>query len=300
MIYDVIIIGAGPAGLTAALYALRDDARVLLLEKESIGGNIASSPKIENYPGFSSISGPDFVDRLFAQATDLGAELAIEEATAIKPGKIIEVKTTDGVYSAKSVIIATGTKYKRLGFENEERYIGRGVSYCTVCDGAFYKNAPVAVIGGGNTALIDALDMTKLCPRVYLFNKGDSLSGEAKRIKEVLTHPKIETHNHAEISELIGDGKDLTAIKVRENDKINVYSVKGIFVAIGHYPDASFVRDLLSLTEKGEIIASADGETNVPGVFVAGDCREKNVRQLATAVGDGAIAALSALRYLKG
>ena len=295
--YDLIIIGAGPAGLTAGIYALRANLKVLILEKEQIGGMIASTPKIENYPGFTSISGAEFANNLYEQVDKLGADLEIEEVISIKPGKIKEVVTEDNTYKAKAVIIAAGSKFRMLGVDRETDLIGNGISFCTSCDGAFFKGQDVAVVGGANTAVTNAIYMSKIANKVYLICRKDKLRSEEKLIDEIKTIDNVEIIYNSEVKELLGDN-ELEGIIINQDGKERKIDITGMFVSIGMDSGLEMDLDFLNLNAN-KYIVSDDCMTKEEGIFVAGDCREKTVRQLTTAVSDGTIAAMHVINYLR-
>ncbi len=297
--YDIIIIGAGPAGLTAAIYARRAGKSCLIMERSAFGGQIALSPKLENYPGFVEISGAEFSDRLVEQALGLGAEVELDEVTAVNDhGAHKTVTTTSGEFEAKAVIIAAGAKHRHLGLEREEELTGMGVGYCAVCDGAFYKGQTVAVYGGGNTALQDAVMLSEICAKVYLIHRRDTLRGEKHLEEKLRAKDNVEFVLNSQISELLG-GEELEGLLLRHNDGTErEISVNGLFIAIGYAPDNVPYAGVAALDEGGYISAGEDCRTASPGVFVAGDCRSKTIRQVTTAVGDGAVAALAACEYL--
>ena len=296
-IYDIIIIGGGPAGLTASIYALRANKKVLVLEKSTFGGQITSSPKVENIPGFVCVSGNEFAQKLMDQAISLGAEIECSEVINVISSDIKTVVTDDGDFYARSVIIATGTKHRMLGLENEEDFVGNGISFCAVCDGAFYEGKTVAVIGGGNSALQEAVLLSETSEKVYIIQNLDFLTGENK-LQEILSKKgNVEIIYNTTVSELIGDD-EISAIRLKSPEKESVLNVDGVFVAIGLIPQNEIFKDLITLDNYGYVLSGEECTTNVDGVFVAGDCRTKNVRQVATAASDGAIAALNACRYL--
>lgn len=298
--YDVIIIGGGPAGLTAALYALRAGKSVLVIEKNAFGGQITWSPKVENFPTIESISGTELADRLTSQVMNQGADMELDEVTSveIKDG-IKVVKTEFGeTFEGKALIIATGAKPRMLGVQREEELVGAGVCYCAVCDGAFYKGHPVAVNGGGNSALQDAMLLSESCSKVYLIHRRDSFRGEAKLVDALREKSNVEFVLGSEITALKGEG-ELTGITVTDNSGASRdIAVDGLFVAIGHAPDNGIFAELMELDEGGYAASGEDCVTKTQGVFVAGDCRKKSVRQLTTAAADGSAAALNACRYL--
>lgn len=297
--YDIVIIGAGPAGLTAAIYALREEKKVVILEKETIGGKITSSSKIENYPGFKSISGMDLANNLYEQVIDLGGEINIEEVLSIENGKVKKVITDENTYETKSIIIASGSKYKTLNLDNEEDLIGNGISFCTVCDGSFYKNKDVCVVGGANSALNSALYLSKICNKVYLIVRGPKLKGDKKVIDDVLSANNIEVLYNTTVNEYVLDSDELVAIEVNNNESKKRLNVEGVFLAIGQSPEIEYLNNLVKVDENNYIVASENCMTNIDGIFVAGDVRKKDVRQLTTAVSDGTNAAINAINYLK-
>lgn len=295
MNYDIVIIGAGTAGLTAALYAARAGKKVLILENESIGGQIATSPKVENYPGFSEISGMEFSDRLYEQASALGVELELDKAEKITDnGDNKTVKTEYGEFTCKAVIIATGVKHRHLGIEAEEKYMGRGVSYCAVCDGAFYKGKDVAVVGGGNSAVQSAIMLSNICNKVYLIHRRDEFRCEKKLSDEVRAIENIELVLSSTVQDLKGEDKLTTVIIENKSGETEEISAEGLFVLVGQIPENGAFADIITLDESGYIVAGEDCKTNVDGVFAAGDCRTKAIRQLTTAAADGSVAALAA------
>lgn len=301
MIYDTIIIGAGPAGLTAAIYLKRANKTVLVLEKETFGGQITHSPKIENYPGFISVSGVEFADKLVEQAMAQGADIDLDEAKGIiKNGDIFTVKGDRCDYQAKSVIIATGSKHRTLGLENEEKFTGEGISYCAVCDGAFYKDMDIAVIGGGNSALQEAILLAKTSKSVTVIQNLPFLTGESKLIEQIESTENISVIFSSVVTKILGTDKfEGITIKNEETAEETGLSFDGIFVAIGQQPENESFRSAVALDERGYITAD---ETCIPegesGIFVAGDCRSKQVRQIATAISDGAAASVAVCRYL--
>lgn len=293
--YDIIIVGCGPAGLTAAIYALRANKKILILEKDNIGGQITSSLKVENFPGFKQISGNDLMNNLYEQAIDLGCEINIEEVIKIKDGKIKTVITDENEYETKSLIIATGCKNRLLGIDREEEFIGNGISFCVACDGAFYKDRIVAVIGGGNSAVINALSLSEICKKVYLIQNLDFLTAEDMLKERIKEKNNIEIMYNSKVVKLIGDD-ELKSIEVSgKEDKI--IAIDGMFISIGQIPQNDIFKGIIDLNEQN-YIKSIECLTNKEGIFVAGDCREKKIRQLTTAAGDGTIAALEAINYL--
>ena len=295
---DIIIIGAGTAGLSAAIYALRAGKSVLLMEQLTYGGQIINTPEVENYPGIKSISGFDFAQGLYEQAEALGAELKYEQVTGIEDGEIKKVKTSGGEYECKAIILATGAKNRPLGLDKETEFIGSGISYCATCDGAFFKGRVVAVNGGGNTALEDALFLSNYCKKVYLIHRRDEFRGEAKQVDKLKEKENIEFVLNATITELLGED-ELKGVRV--HDKLSGedkdIEMDGLFIAIGQMPENAAFAPLIELDKGGYIVAGEDCRTNVDGIFAAGDCRTKTVRQLTTAAADGAVAALAACAY---
>ena len=297
--YDIIIIGGGPAGLTAATYARRAGRSVLVIEKHAFGGQITWSPKVENFPSVLSISGTELGDRLLEQAMEHGAEVELDEVTGVSlDGDIKRVHTESGAeFECRALIIATGARPRMLGIEREDELVGSGVCYCAVCDGAFYKEHPVAVNGGGNSALQDALLLSEKCSRVYLIHRRSSFRGEAKLVEALRERENVEFVLNASIVGLTGGG-ELEGVVVEQDGARREIPVDGLFVAIGHAPDNGVFAPLMDLTESGYADSGEDCTTRTPGVFVAGDCRRKSVRQLTTAMADGSAAALAACGYL--
>lgn len=298
--YDIIVVGAGPAGMTAALYALRADKSVLVIEKETFGGQITFSPKVENYPGFMQVSGNELAEHMLDQITEHGASIELCEVTGIRNGKESKTVITDiGEFEAKAVIIATGAKHRHLGVEGEDELIGEGISFCAVCDGAFFEGRRVGVVGGGNSALVEAMMLSELCSEVIIIQNLSMLTGEGKTVRALEQKPNVRM-----IFDTVVEGfeKDtsLTGVKLH-NTKTGEHtslSLDGLFVAIGHAPENSAFADVTALDKYGYIVADESCLTDTDGIFVAGDCRTKTVRQVATATADGAVAALAACRYI--
>jgi thioredoxin reductase (NADPH) len=301
--YDLIVIGAGAAGMTSALYALRNSKTVLVLESESLGGQIANSPRLENYPSIKEISGEQFADNLFEQITAHGAELEIEKVVGIeKLGEgNFKVKTEYNEYSAKSVVIASGVKHKHLRTKSDrEDLVGKGVYYCAICDGAFYKGQEVAVIGDANTALQYSLLLSSYCKKVYIYTLFDKFFGDKAHVKALLSKENIEWRPNTSVIDFIGD-KELTAIEYKDADgNIKQHELPAVFVAIGQVPDNKAFTNVVDIDNMGYIIADETCKTKTEGVYVAGDCRTKGVRQVATAISDGAVAATNACLYIEG
>ncbi len=299
MVYDIIVIGAGPAGLTSAIYGRRANKKVLVLEAKSYGGQIINTLDIENYPAEEHISGFDFATKLYNQAKNLGAEIVFEKAVEVNDlGKEKEIKTTKNNYKTKTVIIATGSENRKLGLPNENELIGKGISYCATCDGAFYKKKIVAVVGGGNTALEDALYLSNIANKVYLIHRRDKFRAEEKVVELIKEKDNIELLYNSNITKLISNEK-LEKIEITSNDgNIKTINIDGLFVAVGRIPENQNFAKLVELDENGYIVANENCHTNIEGIFVAGDNRTKTVRQLVTATSDGANAATSAIKYI--
>ena len=299
MLYDILIVGGGPAGLTAATYARRAGKSVLVIEKNAFGGQITWSPKVENFPGFVSVSGTELGDKLLEQAMEQGAEVELDEVTALRvdpDGVKTAVCESGAEFQGRSLIVAVGAKPRMLGLAREEELVGNGVCFCAVCDGAFYAGKDVAVNGGGNSALQDALLLSEKCRRVYLIHRRDSFRGEQKLVEALEKRENVEFVLRASVAELLGDG-ELTGVVVEQDGQRRELPVAGLFVAIGHAPDNGIFSGLMDLDRAGYAASGEDCLTATPGVFVAGDCRAKGVRQLTTAAADGAVAALAACRY---
>lgn len=297
--YDVIVIGGGAAGLTAALYSLRAGKKVLVLESENFGGQITASPRVDNYPGLPAVSGSAFADTLLEQVLELGGEIEMEQAAAVEPdGPFQTVRAGRESYTGKSLILATGVRHRRLGLPGEETLAGSGVSYCAVCDGAFFKGKKVTVAGGGDTALQSALFLSSMAEVVYLIHRRETFRAEAALTARLAGNAKIQQMTPYRITALQGEtelkGLTLTQTVTGEAKEL---AVDGLFVAVGQEPDNRAFADLVQLDEAGYIRAGEDCRTSAPGVFAAGDCRSKDVRQLTTATADGAVAALAACAY---
>ncbi|MGM9684404.1 MAG: NAD(P)/FAD-dependent oxidoreductase [Eubacteriales bacterium] len=298
--YDIVIIGAGPAGLTAALYAGRAEKSVLVLEKENFGGQITFSPKVENYPSCPGVSGNELAEKLLDQALENGADVEsarVLEVNVTSDG--YETVTDEGTFTSRTVIIAAGSKHRRLGLAREEELTGEGVSYCAVCDGAFYAGKRVAVIGGGNTALQDAVLLADLCEKVTVVQNLSEMTGESKLVSKLRSRKNVEFLFNTVVTELVGNER-LEAVKLFNsvNEEYMTLGVDGIFVAIGQQPENDIFSNLVDIDERGYIVSDENCLTRSRGVFVAGDCRTKSVRQITTANADGAVAALAACRYI--
>lgn len=295
--FDIIIVGGGPAGLTAALYARRAGKSVLLLEKESFGGQIASSPRVDNYPGLPGISGAELADRFYEQAEAQGARIELEEVQHVTlHGGSCTVTTDYGTYEGTVLILATGLHHRQLGLEREATMAG--ISYCAVCDGSFYKDQDVAVCGGGNTALGDALFLSGLCKSVTVIHRRDEFRGEKSLVDTLKKRDNVTFVLHSVVECLQGDDS-LTSLTLRnlQSDAISHLPVSALFEAVGQKPERRLSESLVSVDDAGFVRASEDCKTSRPGVFVAGDCRTKDVRQLTTALSDGAAAAIAACQF---
>lgn len=297
---DIIIVGAGTAGMTSAVYALRNNKSVLILESTSVGGQIAFSPKVENFPSYTEIAGSDFSNKLFEQVLTLGANFELETVTAIvkKEDGTFVVGTDVCEHTAKAVIIANGVQQKHLPFESETPLLGNGVYYCAICDGAFYKGKNVAVIGDGNTALQSAILLSSICKEVYVLTLTDKYFGDASLIDLLNKTENITTLKNTNVIDFLGDD-NLTAVKAVKDGKEFLLEVPAVFVAIGQIPDNKRFSNVVTLNKDGYIVANERMETSTPGVFAAGDTRDKELRQLATAVSDGAVAAMNAIGYIQ-
>ena len=302
--YDIIIIGAGPAGLTAALYARRAEKHVLVIEKETFGGQITHSPRVENYPGFESLSGSELGGKLFDHALALGAEIELDTVTGIRAAEGgIEVVCEGSTHMGASVIIATGSRHRNLGIEGEERFVGEGISYCAVCDGAFYKDKTVAVIGGGNSALQEAVLLSESCAHVTVVQNLGFLTGEESLQNILRSRDNVDFILNATVDALLGEDT-FAGITIRDavSGETRDLAVDGIFVCIGQVPENDAFAGVVTLNDRGYVVADEAclPTSTIPGVFVAGDCRTKAIRQVTTATADGAVAALAACRYLDG
>lgn len=303
--YDIIVIGAGPAGLTAALYARRAEKSVLVIEKESFGGQITHSPRVENYPGFIAMSGNELADKLIEQVFAQGAEIELDEVVGIE-GEVgnYTVLGASKSYSAKSVIIATGSRHRTLGLPGEEELVGEGISYCAVCDGAFYKGKTVAVIGGGNSALVDAVMLSEGCEKVYVVQNLAFLTGERRLAAILESRDNVEIIYSSVVKSFAAEGTSLSGIVIEntEDGSSRELKIDGMFVAIGQIPENKPFESRVKLNSYGYVEAGEDcvPESDSEGIFVAGDCRTKTVRQVTTATADGAVAALAAVRFIDG
>lgn len=296
--FDVIIIGSGPAGLAAAIYACRAGIRTLVIEKNPMsGGQIVNTYEVDNYPGLPGISGFDLGVRFHEHAEKLGASFVEEEVTHIENRNSAKVVYTDhGKYETKNVILATGAQHALLGVDGEKELNGIGVSYCATCDGAFFKNKTVAVVGGGDVALEDAIFLAKICKKVYVIHRRDSFRGAKILEQEMLSYDNVEILWNTEVTKIDGndcvEGLQLYENQKKENSQL---AVDGVFIAVGICPDTELLKGIVEMDESGYVIASEDCRTSVPGIFVAGDARKKPLRQVVTAVADGANAIQSVL-----
>ena len=299
--HDIIIVGGGPAGLTAAIYGLRAGKSVLVIEKAGFGGQIAFSPKVENIPGTASISGSEFADKLTEQAMNLGADVELERVTQVIPGEHFTVRTEEGgAYLGKSVILSVGVKHRTLGLPGEEELIGNGISFCAVCDGAFYTGQDVVMIGGGNSAMQEALLLSEVCRKVTIVQHLPFFTGE-KRLADAL-HGKenVEIHFSTLVESYLAESGSLTGVRVKqENGKVWEIPADGVFLAVGLQPENDAFAPLAQLDDRGYFDTDEFCVTKTAGLFVAGDCRRKQIRQVTTAAADGAVAAMAACRYLE-
>lgn len=301
MIYDIIIIGGGPAGLTAAVYAGRADKSVLVIDKGTFGGQITFSPKVENIPGFAPLSGNEFAEKLVDQAIAQGAEFENTEVTAIRNEStgVKTVITEDGSFEGKTVIIASGAKHRTLGLPGEERFIGDGISFCAVCDGAFYKGQTVGVVGGGNSALQEAILLADLAEHVYVVQNLDFLTGEEKLAAQLRAKTNVTVILGAVVDAYLGEDT-FRGIRIRRvsDGTASELPLDGLFLAVGLLPQNEPFADLIALDERGYAASGEDCLTKTQGIFAAGDCRAKRIRQVTTAAADGAVAALAACAYI--
>ena len=300
-IYDVIIIGGGPAGMTAAIYSLRGGKKTLIIEKSNFGGQIANSPRVENIPGTKEISGLDFSSNLFDQISDLGVDFELEDVESIsKDNDLFTVTTNYGNHVGRTVIIATGVEHRHTGVAREEDLIGKGISYCAVCDGAFYKGEEVCLIGDANTAMQYVLLLSNYCKKVTVCALFDHLFADQMLIDQVNSKANVEVYFNKSLQEFVGENEleGLRFVDTKTNEEFNV-KTKAVFIAIGQVPNNKRFENLVELNKQGFIKVNANMETSTPGLYAVGDCTEKSVRQLATAFNDGAVAATKAIQYLK-
>jgi thioredoxin reductase (NADPH) len=301
-IYDVIIIGGGPAGLTAGLYTSRSRLKTLLIENGLLGGQMTTTEVIENYPGFpEGITGDELSRLMEEQAKRFGLEVIPEYVVEVKLERAKKiVKTEEGSYLSQALIICTGTEYRKLGVPGEKEFSGKGVSYCATCDGAFFQDNQIVVVGGGDSALTEALYLTKFGKEVTIIHRRDALRGTKIYQERVFTHPKIKLLWNSVIQEIKGDSivKSIVVKNVKTGE-VSEHPIDGVFLFVGLSPRTQFLRGLVDMDEEGYILTDGNGQTSVKGIFAAGDCRKKLVRQIATAVGDGATAACSTEKYLE-
>ena len=301
--FDIVIIGGGPAGLTAAIYARRNGRKVLVLEKEGFGGQLATAPRVENYPGVGSVEGAVLAERMLTQALELGADTDVAEALSLeKTDGVWRIYTSDDAWiEARAVIFACGARHRPLGVAGEEELLGAGVSYCAVCDGSFYAGAEVAVCGGGDSALQEALLLSDICRHVYLVHRRYSFRADAALQKRAETRENVTVLTPYAVSKLLAENGALSGLVLRHTDsgEERILPVEALFVAVGAEPALGSFCTVLPLDEKGYAVAAENGVLPEAGLFVAGDCRQKTVRQLTTAAADGANAALEACKYLE-
>ncbi len=299
---DILIIGGGPAGLTAAIYAARAGRSVVVCERETLGGQITQSHQVDNYPGLPRISGMELSDAFCAQAMDAGAEIAFASVESLvhNPDGTFTAEADDETITAKAVILATGARPKSMEIDNEAKLIGKGVSYCALCDGAFFKDKDAVVVGGGNTAFSDALFLAKLCNHVTIVHRRDSFRAEQASVELAKNTANITLMTPYSPIALTEDGK-LTGVTVKNvtTGETQTIPASAVFVAFGRQPDCGLIADLADFDEQGYAASGENCSTKTPGLFVAGDCRSKEVRQLTTATADGTIAATAACEYLE-
>lgn len=297
--YDIIIIGAGPAGLTAALYALRANKNVVIFESASYGGKIINAKVVENYPGIEKISGIDFANRLYEQVKKLGAKIVYEKVINIINDTPKKVITINGSYETKAIIIATGLQNRKLNLDREANLIGKGISYCATCDGTFFKNKNVAVVGGGNTAIMDALYLADICKKVFVIYRNEQIKAEAITLNKLKEKNNVEFILNTNITKIEGTDK-LSSVEItNKSGEIKSLEIEGLFIAIGQESQIKDITDELNTDEFGYVITGEDCKTNIEGIYAAGDNRKKQIRQLTTAASDGTIAALTAIKELK-
>jgi thioredoxin reductase (NADPH) len=298
--YDIIVVGGGPAGMTAALYAQRNGKSALVIEKNGFGGQITHSPKVENLPGFISVSGTEFADKMFSQMMEQGADIEIETVCAIESdGDKKIVKTEEGSeYECKAVVIATGVKHRMLGLEGEDELVGEGISFCAVCDGDFYKDKVVCVAGGGNSALQEAILLADKCREVIMLQDMPYFTGEETLQKVLFARDNVTAHTGVKITRLLTNGEVFSGVEIEKDGVKGTVICDGMFVAIGLIPENEPFKELADLNAYGYFDSDEQCLTKTPGIFVAGDCRSKFTRQVTTAAADGTIAALAACRYI--
>lgn len=301
MTYDIVIIGSGPAGLTAAIYAKRANLNVLVIEKEAFGGLITHSPKIENYPGYNSLSGLELADKFMDQAMNLGASFEFDNIIKVeKQDDIFKLTGENNEYEGKTIIVATGSKHRTLKLENEENLVGHGISYCAVCDGPFYSGQDVTIIGGGNSAMQEALLLSTYCKSVTMIQNLAFFTGEDALQEQIKNSENINVIFNKTVVKLVGENS-LEGIVLKDalTNEETLFETKSVFVAIGQEANNQAFTNIASLDENGFIITKEDCKCEIEGIYAAGDCRKKAIRQIVTASSDGSIAALQAIRYLK-
>ena len=300
MMYDIGIVGGGTAGMTAAIYGQRAGKKTIIIEGGAFGGQITSSPNVENYPGIASVSGSEFSMNLLDQAVKLGAETQTEQVTGIREENGIKIIVAGGKeYPCRSIILATGVTHRHLGVPGEERLTGAGVSYCATCDGMFFRGRDVAVVGGGSTALQDAEFLSGYCSKVYLIHRRDEFRGEDNIVKRLEKKENVEFILSAAVKEIVGENMvEKLILNHKKTGEESELPVAGVFIAVGQIPQNDAFADVVRLDGSGFILAAEDCMTSHPGIFAAGDCRTKEVRQLTTAAADGAVAALAACKYI--
>ncbi len=298
--YDVIVVGGGPAGMTAALYALRNGKSALVIEKNGFGGQITHSPKVENFPGTLTMSGNEFADHTLSQILEQGADIEFETVKSINAdGKIKLVSTEEGsTFEGKTVVIATGVKHRMLGLEGENELVGEGISFCAVCDGDFYKNKTVCVAGGGNSALQEAILLSDKCEKVIMLQDLDFFTGEERLQKVLFARDNVSSFTGVKITRLLTENGEFSGVEIEQNGQTKQINADGLFVAIGLIPENEPFKDLAELNDYGYFESDEQCLTKTKGIFVAGDCRSKSIRQVTTAVADGTVAALAACSYI--
>lgn len=298
--YDVIVVGGGPAGMTAALYALRNGKSALVIEKNGFGGQITHSPKVENFPGTLTMSGNEFADHTLSQILEQGADIEFETVKSINAdGKIKLVSTEEGsTFEGKTVVIATGVKHRMLGLEGENELVGEGISFCAVCDGDFYKNKTVCVAGGGNSALQEAILLSDKCEKVIMLQDLDFFTGEERLQKVLFSRDNVSSFTGVKITGLLTENGEFSGVEIEQKGEVKQIEADGLFVAIGLIPENEPFKDLAELNAYGYFESDEQCLTKTGGIFVAGDCRSKSIRQVTTAVADGTVAALAACSYI--